>query len=224
MRTIEKLFGKSPFGPLVEHTRMVHDTVKLTRPLLEAFMAEEWERVEELHGEISSLEHDADVQKSEIRDHLPKSMFLPIDRGDVLHYLKEQDAIADATEDLSVILTLRDMPTPAELEPVILDFADQVIGTSERLLETGLELSDLVEASFGGPEADRVLEMAAQVNDQEWEADKRERKLTRALLAQEDGLDPVSIILWMKAIDVLGQVANHAENCADLLRMMLARQ
>ena len=36
MRTIHRLFGKSPFGPLIEHTRRVHETVKLLHPLLEA--------------------------------------------------------------------------------------------------------------------------------------------------------------------------------------------
>jgi len=224
MRTIEKLFGKSPFGPLVEHTRRVHATVELIRPFLEAYLEGEWERCEELHGEISKLEHEADKQKNEIRDHLPKSVLLPVDRGDVLGYLKQQDAIADAAEDLTVLLTLRNVRTPPDLADRILDFADQVIRTSELLLDAGLELADLFEASFAGPEVDRVLSIVAQVNDQEWEADKRERQVTRALLAHEDGMDAVDLILWMRALDALGKVANHAENTGDLLRMMLARQ
>lgn len=224
MRTIEKLFGKSPFGPLVEHTRRVHATVERVRPFLEAYLAGEWERCEEIHDEVSRLEHRADKQKHQIRDQLPKSVFLPVDRSDVLGYLKQQDAIADAAEDLTVLLTLRYVETPDDLGRMILDFADQVIRTSELLLEAGLELADLFEASFGGPEVDRVLKMVAEVNDQEWEADKREREVTRALLARENGMDPLDVLLWMRALDTLGDVANHAENTGDLLRMMLARR
>lgn len=224
MRTIEKLFGKSPFGPLVEHTRRVHDTVERIKPFLEAFLDEDWERCEELHEEVSRLEHEADKQKHQIRGQLPKSMFLPVDRGDVLAYLKEQDNIADAAEDLTVLLTLRDIRTPEELGERILRFADQVIRTSEILLEAGLELADVFEASFAGPEVDRVLAMVAELDDKEWEADKSERELTRALLAYEDGMDPVDLLLWMRALDVLGQMANHAENSGDLLRMMIARR
>lgn len=224
MRTIEKLFGKSPFGPLVEHTRRVHATVELIRPFLEAYLEEDWSRCEELHQEISRREHEADKQKHEIRDHLPKSVFLPVDRSDVLAYLKQQDAIADSAEDLSVLLTLRNISTPAELGRMILDFADQVIRTSELLLEAGLELADLFEASFAGPEVDRVLKMVADVNKQEWQADKREREVTRELLAHEDGMDAIDLLLWMRALDTLGRAANHAENTGDLLRMMLARQ
>jgi len=224
MRTIEKLFGKSPFGPLVEHTRRVHATVVLIRPFLEAYLEKDWERCEELHGEVSRLEHEADKTKNEIRDELPRSIFLPVDRRDVLAYLKQQDAIADAAEDLIVLLTLKNVETPDEIGHSILDFADQVIRTSELLLDAGQELQRIAEASFAGPEVDEVLEMVAQVNEQEWEADKVEREVTRALLAREDGMGPVSLILWMRALDVLGQVANHAENTGDLLRMMLARR
>lgn len=224
MRTIEKLFGKSPFGPLVEHTRRVHATVELIRPFLEAYLEEDWERCEELHDDVSRLEHEADKTKNEIRDELPRSVFLPVDRRDVLAYLKQQDAIADAAEDLIVLLTLKNVETPDEIGQSILDFADQVVRTSELLLDAGRELQQVAEASFGGPEVDEVLEMVAQVNQQEWEADKVEREVTRALLAQEDGMGPVSLILWMRALDVLGRVANHAENTGDLLRMMLARR
>lgn len=224
MRTIHELFGKSPFGPLVEHTRTVHRTVELMRPLLEAYMAGEDERCEELHDKISRREHEADVQKHEIREHLPKSLFLPVDRGDVLHYLKEQDAIADAVEDLAVMLTLRPIETPEALRPAILDFADQVVLTSEELVEAASELGELFEASFGGPEMERVMEMVKDVNDQEWEADKQQRRVTRGLLEEEDGLDAVEVMLWMRILEIIGQVANHAENTGDLLRMMMARR
>ncbi|MFQ5688650.1 MAG: TIGR00153 family protein [Gemmatimonadota bacterium] len=224
MRTIYQLFGKSPFGPLVAHTQRVHEAVKLIRPLFEAFLDEDWDRALEIYRTISKLEHKADVLKSEIRDHLPRSMFLPVDRGDVLKYLKEQDAIADAAEDLGVMLTLRQTPCPAALRPLLLDLVAQVIKTSELLVEAGLELTRLFETSFGGPEVDKVLRRVAEVDDQEWEADKRQWQVSKALLEHEQELDPVSVFLWMHIIEVLGAVANHAENTGDMLRLMLARR
>lgn len=224
MRSIHELFGKSPFGPLVEHTRQVHRTVELVRPLMEAHLEEDWERCEELHDEVSRQEHEADVQKNDIREHLPKSLFLPVDRGDVLHYLKEQDAIADAVEDLAVMLILRPIRTPEELKPSILEFADQVVRTSEELVEAASALEELFQASFGGPEVERVMEMVKDVNDQEWEADKQQRRVTQGVLQAGDGLDAVEVMLWMRILEILGQVANHAENTGDLLRMMMARR
>jgi hypothetical protein len=224
MRTIFQLFGKSPFGPLVEHTRRVHSTVELISPLFEAFLAEDWQRSRELYKQISKLEHKADLTKNEIRDTLPKSIFLPVDRGDMLRYLKEQDAIADAAEDVAVIVTMRHTLCPDALKPEVMHLVDQVIKTSELLLDAGLELQRLFESSFGGPEVVKVLDMVSEVNDQEWEADKVQGSLSRALLEREEELGAVSILLWMRIIEVLGQVANHAENTGDLLRMMLARE
>lgn len=223
MRTIYRLFGRSPFGPLVEHTRRVHETVKGVRPLFEAYLSENWDRCEELHEEISKLEHRADQQKNEIRDHLPKTMFLPVSRGDILRYLHEQDSIADAAEDLAVMLTMRPRPTPDRLEAPILELVNQVILTSEVLVGVASEITELFEASFGGPEADRVREIVSVLNDQEWEADKQQRRVARALVQEEDGLDPVAIFLWMHTLEVLGEIANHAENTGDRLRVMMAR-
>lgn len=224
MRTIFQLFGRSPFGPLVEHTRRVHSTVELISPLFEAFLDEDWERSRELYQQISRLEHKADLTKNEIRDTLPKSIFLPVDRQDMLRYLKEQDAIADAAEDVAVIVTMRQTSCPDALKPEVMHLVEQVIKTSELLLDAGLELQRLFESSFGGPEMVKVLDMVSEVNDQEWEADKVQGSLSRALLEHEEELGAVSIILWMRIIEVLGQVANHAENTGDLLRMMLARE
>src|SRR5690606_7482771 len=107
VRSILGLFAKSPFGPLAEHAHRVHETVVLIRPLVEAFIEGDWSRTQELYERISRLEHDADVLKNDIRDHLPKSLFLPVDRGDVLLFLREQDRVADSAEDLGVLLTMR---------------------------------------------------------------------------------------------------------------------
>lgn len=224
MRTIVDLFGRSPFKPLIEHTEKVHETACLIRPLFEAFLAEEWEGAEATYKRISKLEHKADILKNEIRDHLPKSLFLPVHRADILHLLKEQDGVADAAEDLGVLLSLRRTPCPPDLAPRILELVDAVVRTSELLLETAHELIEAVESSFGGPEVEKLLLKIAEVNDQEWEADKRQRAVSRALLAHEGEMDPVSVFLWMHTLEVLGDVANHAENAADLLRLMLARR
>ncbi|MEE9470905.1 MAG: DUF47 family protein, partial [Gemmatimonadota bacterium] len=122
------------------------------------------------------------------------------------------------------IVTMRHTPCPDALKPEVMHLVDQVIKTSELLLDAGLELQRLFESSFGGPEVAKVLDMVSEVNDQEWEADKVQGSLARALLEYEEELGAVSILLWMRIIEVLGQVANHAENTGDLLRMMLARE
>ncbi len=223
MRSIFGIFGRSPFGPLTKHTERVHEAVSMIRPLMETFMAGEWERAEEIYRRISKQEHKADVVKDEIRDHLPRSLFLPVARGDLLKFLREQDAIADRAEDLGVLVTLRRTPTPAGLREPVLALVDQVILVSETWYRVAMDLPVLQEASFAGPEAEKIHKLIHQVGQEEWEADKLQASATRLMLAHEEELGAVSVMFWMRILEMIGRVANHAENTADLLRLMMAR-
>lgn len=224
MRTIFELFGRSPFRPLAEHTLRVRETVTLIRPLFEAFVDGDWARTEEVYQEISRLEHKADIVKNDIRDHLPRSMFLPVDRGDLLLFLKQQDKIADAAEDLGVLLTMRETPTPAAMREGVLELVEAVLRATEAWFETAQELPSLQEASFAGPDVDRVMKQIARVSDLEWEADKQQAIVSKEIFRHEDELGAVTVIFWANILRVLGAVANYAESTADHLRLMLARR
>ena len=224
MRAIAELFGRSPFGPLVRHTQKVHETVREVRPLLEAFLAERYDEVQTIYDRISDLEHEADTIKREIRNHLPKWIFLPVDRGDMLKFLKEQDSIADTAEDIAVLLTVRRTIVPEDLHTEVLAFVDKVIEVSELLVQAAGELENLQEAGFGGREAERVIEQIEQVSHGEYEADKLQTNVSRHLYDIEERVDPISVYFIMKLFRLLGEIANHAENTGDNLRMMLSRQ
>jgi predicted phosphate transport protein (TIGR00153 family) len=224
VRSIFGLFGKSPFGPLAKHTVRVHDTVMLLRPLFEAFVDGDWETTEEISARISKLEHKADLLKNDIRDHLPKSLFLPVDRGDILRFLKAQDRIADRVEDLGVLLTMRKTPTPEAMRQPVLDFVDSVVTTCEEWFKAARELPTLQEASFTGPEVDKMLQRINEISDLEWEADKKQAAVSKQLFEHEGEIGPVSIMLWTNIFRTLGSVANYAERTADFLRLMLARR
>lgn len=224
MRSIAGLFGRSPFRPLAEHTARVHETVQLVKPLMEAFCAGEWARAEELYQQISKLEHKADVVKTDIRDHLPSSLFMPVDRGDILTFLKEQDAIADAAEDVAVMVTMRETPTPEAVKPGVMELVDRVQLCVQTWYETASELPLLEEASFTGPEVENVLAAIQRISDLEWEADKVQAAVTRELIRHEDEIGAVSVVFWMRILREIGTIANKAENTADLLRLMLAKR
>lgn len=224
MRAIAELFGRSPFGPLVRHTQKVHETVREVRPLLEAFLAQRYDEVQTIYDRISDLEHEADTIKREIRNHLPKWFFLPVDRGDMLKFLKEQDSIADTAEDIAVLLTVRRTIVPEDLHAEVLAFVDKVIEVSELLVQAAGELENLQEAGFGGREAERVIEQIEQVSHGEYEADKLQTNVSRHLYDIEERVDPISVYFIMKLFRLLGEIANHAENTGDNLRMMLSRQ
>ena len=224
MRPIVALFGKSPFGSLAQHAEAGRTTVELTTPLIEAFLAGERESTLELYQRISKLEHKADNIKNDIRDHLPKSMMMPVDRGDVLMFLREQDHIADRAEDLGVLLTMRDTGAPKGMHAPVLALTEACNATAQAWFKVAAALPTLEGASFAGTEVERMMEQVKTISNLEWEADKRQAEATKIMFDHEPEIGAVSVVLWMNIFRALGSMADHAENTADLLRVMLAKR
>src|SRR5437868_6129719 len=103
MRSIVNLFGRSPFIPLRQHMEKVALCVRLLSQLFDALLGQRYDRVQEIALQIQSYEHEADRTKNDLRNHLPKSLFLPIDRTQLLEILTLQDRLADKAEDISVL-------------------------------------------------------------------------------------------------------------------------
>ena len=221
MSIISKLFGKSPFEPLYQHMVKVKECVDLVRPLMDAVLQGEAKKVKEIAKKIFKAEHYADMVKKDIRSNLPKSIFLPVARGDLLRFLKEQDNIADSAEDLAVLLTLRKTTVPEEMKEDLKDFVNKVLETYEKAMIVSSEIKLLAETSFGGAEAHKVTELIEQIKVKEWEADKAQMNTAKKLFSIEDKLDPVSVVMWMNILKELGTLANHAENAGDQMRVML---
>ncbi|KPJ98386.1 MAG: hypothetical protein AMJ60_08385 [Desulfobacterales bacterium SG8_35] len=223
MNIIQELFGKSPFGPLVEHTKKVHECVEMIRPLMEALVNENYEEIRRLQDQISKLEYEADTIKHNVRDHLPRRYFMPVDRVDLEGFISSQDNIADKAEDFAVILTLRKTKLHPDIMDKFFDFVDQIFQVTGTLLTAAVELNNLAEASFSGAEAKVVLSLLKGLNEEEWKADRMARSLSKDVYALEKQLDPITIIFYEKMILTLGAIANEAENAGDMLRTMILK-
>jgi predicted phosphate transport protein (TIGR00153 family) len=223
MNIIQELFGKSPFGPLVEHTKKVHECVEVIRPLMEALVNEDYDEIRRLQDRVSKLEYEADTIKHSVRDNLPRRYFLPVDRVDLERFISSQDNIADKAQDFAVILTLR----KTKLHPSVMDkffgFVEQIFQVTATLLNAAVELNNLAEASFSGAEAKVVLNLLKGLGEEEWKADRMARSLSKDVYSLEKVLDPITIMFYEKMIITLGAIANEAENAGDMLRIMILK-
>jgi len=188
---------------------------------MDALVDDDYERIKELAEEIFKAEHMADLVKREIRMTLHKSMFLPVARGDILRFLKEQDNIADSAEDVAVLLSMRKMKFPQGLKKELQEFVDKVMEAFDVAMEVSGEIKILDETSFGGAVAHKVIDMIEQIKVKEWEADKLQMIAGQKVFLLEKELDPVSVMMWMMILKELGALANHAENAGDQLMTML---
>jgi hypothetical protein len=223
MRRLDDLFGRSPFEPLVDHARKVHQCVELVRPIADAVLASDAETCRQLQHEMSKTEYEADLLKDKVRETLPHRYFLPVDRDDVANFLRQMDRIADDAEDFAVVSTLRTLSVPAELHADFLDLVNKVVQVSEALLGVAEQLGTLQKEAFTGAEAQEILQKIQQICYMEWESDKLSRKLARHYYSLPT-IDPITLIILDKLSRALGGIADHAENVGKNLRLMIVRK
>lgn len=220
--TIGKLFGRSPFAPLQAHMEKVSVCVHRLPSLLDALENEDHAALKELAKEISKLEHQADLSKNDIRNHLPKSLFLPVDRGNLLDILSVQDSLADHAEDIAVLLTLTDdIKLPSGFGPLLRSFLQKNIDTFELVEKIIHELPELLESSFGGKEAEKVRAMVDDVAHAEHEVDVMQRELLREIFSRDEELSHSTFFLWMRCVEQMAELSNASERLGHRIRMTL---
>lgn len=223
MRNLLDLFGKSPFEPLVEHARKVHQCVAFIRPIADAIVAGDMQRIAELQHEMSKTEYEADQIKDDIRKNLPTRYFLPVNRDELIRHISQVDKIADDAEDFAIVATFRPLQMPDDLADDFLALVSKVVSVSDSLLAVAERVATLQREAFAGPDADDVLRRIADVCRMEWESDKLSRKFARRYYSVQD-IDPITLILLDKLCKALGGIADHAENVGKNLRLMITRK
>jgi len=216
------LFGRSPFKALKQHMRAVVEGAAEVPALFEALAAGDQDRVHSIKDSIFKHEEEADRLKNELRNHLPKSFFLPVDRRDLLEVLNMQDSIADAAQDISGLLVERPMEIPEPLKEPVVALAQRCVDVVELSAKIIEQLDELVETGFKGKEASRVEEMLDELNLLEDKTDELGLELTRTLFTHEDEMKPVSVIMWYQLIQWIGDLADYAEKVGDRLRLLIA--
>jgi len=221
--TFSKLFGQSPFSALQKHMQVVVECAREVQPLIDALVAGDQDQVSVLKDRIFEKEAEADSVKHDLRASLPKSLFMPVDRRDLLEVLQMQDTIANTAQDIAGLLIERKMTIPAFLQEPLKELTARCIDTVEHAATVINELDELLAIGFRGREVDRVEEMLTELNRIEDETDELGIALARALFDHETELDPVSVMMWYQIIEWVGDLADYAEKVGDHLRLLIAK-
>ena len=221
MRSIAKVFGRSPFVPLQMHMEKVAECVDGIPEILDAYKRKDSKTVESLSKKISQLEHDADVIKHDIRNSLPRGMFMPVDRANLLRILNTQDGIANRAENIAVLLTFKQARTFKGFEAAFAAFVTQCLDAFTLARNILDQLDELLETGFGGMEAQNTMKLVELVAQKEYETDVSQRELVRNLLAHEDDISYGDFFLWTRIIRQVASVADQSEKLATAIRMTL---
>ncbi|QQD20231.1 TIGR00153 family protein [Spongiibacter nanhainus] len=223
MNPLSNLFGKSPFVPLQEHMEVVQDCASHLVPFFDAVLEGNWEKAKQEQAEIVALENKADDIKKKLRLHLPKNLFMPVPRNDVLELLRSQDQIANLSRDIVGIMVGREMAIPEPLEEMMRTSVALAVAATLQALKGIEELDELLESGFRGPEVDFVERLIEQLDTLEHDTDDHKIKVRTTLFKIEKDYNPVDVMFLYQIIDWVSDIADKAQRVGSRLQILIAR-
>ena len=220
--SVANIFGSSPVMPLEEHVDIAYRCTKQLPGLFNAVIAGDWGKAAEYRDMIETLEHKADDLKKEIRLHLPKSLFMPVPRQDLLELLLVQDKMANRTRDVSGLVLGRKMQIPDAIADDFLEFVRRNVDAAKQARKSVRELDELFVSGFRGAEVSLVESLIEELDQIETDTDTRQADLRSALFAVEGSLQPVNVIFLYRVIELTGEIADMAERVGRRLELLLA--
>lgn len=221
MRSIAKLFGRSPFVPIQHHMERVGRCVSKGQALLDAYLVGDQATVEQLALEIDQIEGEADEIKRDVEQQLRGGVFMAVERGRLRQVIVVQDSIADKMQNLARLTTLRSCEEPPPFAETFKAFVELNINTFLAIRKVIDELDELLEAGFSGGEAQTAAKLIRQVSTLEDEADELQHKLLKELFSVEHKMSPGEFFLWTKIFKQVGDIGDRSNRLGNRIRSIL---
>ena len=215
------MFIKSPFEGLQQHAEKVKECARVFQKAIECIIMDRCEDFEDFRKEIHKLEQEADAIKRRIRGHLPKGTLLAVDKFELFRYLSEQDKVLDAVEDALDWISFRSASgIPEALEKDFMLLVEAVIDPLEVLSKMAAEAHKYF-SNFSDAQRQVVKDMIRTLRHYEHEADKLEDAVKEKIFNTID--NGVDVFHLIRLTEIIGSIADHAENAGDMMRAMVAK-
>ena len=215
------MFVTSPFEGLQEHAEKVKECAWVFQRAIECIIEDRCEDFEQFRKDIDKLESEADAVKRRIRGHLPKGTLLAVDKFQLFRYLREQDKVLDAVEEGLDWLSFRAAAgIPEVLEKDFMILVEAVIDPIEQLHQMVAEARKYF-SNFSENQRVIVKDMIHNLRQYEHEADKLEDAVKEKIFNSID--DAVAVFHLIRLTEIIGSIADHAENAGDMMRAMIAK-
>ncbi len=210
---------KSPFSELLEHYKSLKDGVALIPEALKLYEEGDFDGFLKIKAEVDKLENKADMQKRDIRNHMPKYLFMPVDRTVFFQLTRSQDNILDFGQVALNWLAIRKIEIQETLHKDLDDYLSGVI-TSVDLLGPALE--SVVEMINGGTVQRSDIKdkcRAIVVNHEKVMAFTQ--KMTEKIFSSDEIFKDT--YQKLKFIEEIYEISHNAERSSDMLRAMIAK-
>jgi predicted phosphate transport protein (TIGR00153 family) len=153
---------------------------------------------------------------------MPKSLFMPVPREDLLELLLVQDKIANRAKDASGVIFGRRMTIPEPIADEFREFVDCNIDAAKQARKSVRELDELFTAGFKGAEVELVSALIEELDQLETDTDRKQTEIRSALFKIEKTLDPIDAMFLYEVIELTGDIADMAERVGRRLELLLS--
>jgi len=222
MKAIGGSFGPNVIEPLYEHLCKGRHCAELAMELVEALMAGDEPRMQDLSARISEAELQADHIKLAIRHGLTKSIFAAVQRTDALQIVRYQDRMADRAQDIAKLLVLRHTA-------IVPAAGDELRALMRGVLDTVTALATAVQRMIPSEErapaqqAGLMADALERIHVLENKSDLQIEQFLKVLFAHEREADAISVMMLFQAARLAGQIADAAENAAEFYAAIAAQ-
>ena len=212
----------SPFNGLLEHAEKLKECGWVFQQALESYASNKIDTFEEYRVEVSKLESEADAIKRRLRGHIPMGTKLIVPEFQFFMYLKEQDKILDSVESTMDWLSYRlDEKLPESIREDFLKLVDSVLEPIE-LMSRLVSEADKYFKNYSDKQRKIIKDIIHDLRQKEHDIDRIEYRLKKAYFAL-DKTDNCAFH-FVRLVDSIGSIADHAENAGDMMRSMISRK
>lgn len=179
--------------------------------LLECLENYDPNKVEDMMKKMHEIEHSADIKKHEMNDALAKAFVTPVDREDLDMLSHNLDQVADKMEETMQRFYIYDVK---EIEPVVTEFAKQLVFTCELLCMIMDEFENFKRSK-------RIHGLIIELNDKEEECDKLYLTSMRALTQKP--MDVLTIIAMREIYECLEACVDACENVSECVGSVIMK-
>lgn len=173
----------------------------------------------ELSIEVDELEDKADKIKRSIRNHLPRGLFMPVDKTVFFNYTRMQDNILDDGQRAMNWLLMRRVMIPEQFQQGLLDLVSEAVQTV-KLLRPALE------STVGLIHGEHYDRDSTKDNIREVRSHHKktgQAKNTIVIEIYNSDMEFKDIHQLIHFAEAMHSMSHNTEGSADLLRAMIAR-
>jgi uncharacterized protein Yka (UPF0111/DUF47 family) len=200
--------GFDYFDFFTEMMECAHEGAKLLEHTLENFEPATLKSVME---KMHQIEHNADMKKHEMTEHLVVEFLPPIDREDINRLSAIQDDLIDSIEDVLISMYMYGVTSCRE----------DAVGMAHIITASAKELVALLKDFHHLRKANDMKKRIIEVNNLEEEGDKLHINAMHGLYLGEK--DAVAIGVWKDIYNFLEKCCDECEHVADAVEEIVMK-